>query len=157
MELLELKFQFFSQSDVITADRFPYKAADHVLTTRRVFPYHLKNPCSDVLMRPSEPTQSGASLSDWGSSSDSAACGMEPNWPQLMPESTYPTQEVGFPHDGALLPPAGPGREHTGAPVAPGNVRKGHHMLSAPRTDLLRLPSENLQDHLLCSKTTRRR
>lgn len=32
VELLELKFQFFFRSDVITANRFPYKAADRVLT-----------------------------------------------------------------------------------------------------------------------------
>lgn len=71
-------------------------------------------PYSDVLMRPSEPIQPGASLSDWESSSDSAACGMEATWPQ-MPELAYPAQEVDFPQGGALLPPAGHGAKHTRA------------------------------------------
>lgn len=62
-----------------------------------------------MLMRPSEQIQSGASLSDWESSSDSAACGMEATWPQITPELAHPAQEVDFLQGGALLPPAGHG------------------------------------------------
>lgn len=85
-------------------------------------------------------------LGDWESSSDSAACGMEPNWPQLMPELANPPQEVGFPHGGALLPPAGHSRTHTGG----GSVAPGRSEMSGKVISCSRLPGQ------VCSRSPRR-